>query len=278
MPYHLLLVDDDPDFRSEFVETLQDDYRVTEASRGKEALEILQKPNDVDLVLLDVMMPDVRGTTVLKRIKEMSPGLAVVIMTGYSSKDVAVEALKGDADDYIEKPIDIVRTKEIISKLLQATRARGDINMGGVEGKIERVKHFLEINYHKPVKLEDAAEAVGLSPKYLSRLFKARAGTGFNTYKLRVRMDKARELLSETAGNVDQISYGLGYQNPESFIRMFKKMTGLTPTHFRRREHRKDKARAKGGKAGVKMRKKARTRTNAPHADRRKRLKRRRRS
>lgn len=239
MPYHILLVDDDAEFRSEFAETLQDDYQITEAGDGNEALKILTKPNDIDLVILDVIMPDVRGTTVLRKIKEMAPGLAVIILTGFSSKDVAVDALKGAADDYVEKPVQVVKIRESISRLLQKTRAKGDIITGGVDGKVERVKHFLEVNYHKSVKLEDAAEAVGLSPKYLSRLFRERTGTGFNTFKLKIKMDKAKELLAKTGSSVNQVSYALGYENPESFVRMFKRITGKTPSSYRTRKRRR---------------------------------------
>jgi YesN/AraC family two-component response regulator len=239
VPYHILLVDDDSDFRSEFAETLLDDYRITQASGGHEALKILEKPNDVDLVILDVIMPDVRGTAVLRRIKQLAPDLGVIILTGFSSKDVAIEALKGAADDYVEKPVQVHKIRESIARLLQTTRARGDITTGGVDGKIERVKHFLEVNYHKSVKLEDAAKAVGLSPKYLSRLFEERTGTGFNDYKFRVKMNKAKELLEKTGSSVNQISYALGYENPESFIRMFKRVTGKTPTSYRKTRRRR---------------------------------------
>ena len=233
MPYNILLVDDDADFREEMTDYLED-YRVLQAADGRRALEILEKPNDIDLVLLDVVMPGLRGTEVLKRIKQMSPGLAVVILTGYSSKDVAIDALKASADDYIEKPADIGKTREIIERLLKKTRARGDITTGGIAGRIERVKHFLEVNYHKQPTLKDAAAEVGLSPKYLSRVFKEQVGTGFNSYRLKIKLAKAKEMLVNTQANVEQISYALGYENPESFIRMFKAHTRRTPTAVRR--------------------------------------------
>jgi two-component system response regulator YesN len=238
MPYHILIVDDDPDFRSELRDYL-DDYRFSEAATGKAALEILSKPNDIDLVLLDVMMPGLRGTEVLRRIKAADKDMPVIILTAYSSKDIAIEALKADADDYMEKPVDIGKAKHIIARLLREMRAEGDIESGGMTGKIDRVKHFLEINYHKRVTLDDAARVVCLSPKYLSRVFKEHTGMGFSEYKLKVKTSRARTELDETGRNIDQISYDLGYQNPESFIRMFKKMTSLTPTGYRTRKRQK---------------------------------------
>jgi YesN/AraC family two-component response regulator len=242
MPYHILLVDDDADFRSELRDYL-DDYRFTEAPTGNDALEILERPHDIDLVILDVMMPGLRGTEVLRRIKARDGDMPVIILTAYSSKDVAVEALKGDADDYIEKPVDIGKAKLIIDGLLSEARAEGDLEAGGMQGKIDRVKHLLSINYHKMVSLDDAAEIVCLSPKYLSRVFKERTGMGFSEYKLKVKIAEARRLLDKTKKNIDQISYDLGYQNPESFIRMFKKITGLTPTGYRMRKRKKTPSR-----------------------------------
>lgn len=242
MPYHILLVDDDADFRSELRDYL-DDYRFTEAPTGNDALEILSRPHDIDLVVLDVMMPGLRGTEVLRRIKAADGDMPVIILTAYSSKDIAVEALKGDADDYIEKPVDIGKAKHIIDGLLSETRAEGDLEAGGMEGKIERVKHLLRVNYHKMVSLDDAARVVCLSPKYLSRVFKERTGMGFSEYKLKVKIGQARKLLDKTGKNIDQISYELGYQNPESFIRMFKKITGLTPTGYRIRKQKKVRSR-----------------------------------
>jgi two-component system response regulator YesN len=238
MPYHILLVDDDEDFRDELHDYLED-YRISEAPTGNDALDLLAKPHDIDLVLLDVMMPGLRGTEVLRRIKAMDGEMPVVILTAYSSKDIAVEALKGDADDYIEKPVDIGRARQIIDALLSEKRAEGDLDTGGMEGKIDRVKHLLEINYHKRVNLEDAAKIVCLSPKYLSRVFKERTGMGFSEYKLKVKIAEAQRLLEGTRKNIDQISYDLGYQNPESFIRMFKKVTRQTPTGYRDRKSKK---------------------------------------
>lgn len=234
MPYNILLVDDDAEFREEFGECLED-YRVIPAADGREALEILRRPNEIDLVLLDVKMPGPDGTQILPLIKEMSPDLPVVILTAYSTKDTAIKALKGNADDYLEKPIDIDRTERIIRELILARGALDETFADDAEGRIERVKSFLGRNYHKKVSLEDAAELVCLSPKYLSRLFREKTGSGFSEYRLSLKIDKAKELLEESGATINQISYDLGYRNMESFIRIFKKFTGLTPTEYRRR-------------------------------------------
>lgn len=232
MPYNILLVDDDEDFRYEFRE-LFNDYKIIEASNGEKALEIIKKPNEIDLVVLDVVMPGIRGTKVLREIKKISPDLGIVILTGHSTKDTAIESLKGHADDYLEKPLNITKAKEIIDTLL---KNKGIINFDDgtdINDKIERVKQFTQKNYHKKVSLNDVADLVYLSPKYFSRIFKEKTGMGFNDYKLNIKIDNSKELLKNTNFNIDEISYKMGYENAESFIRIFKKLTNFTPTEFR---------------------------------------------
>ncbi len=232
MPYNIMLVDDDGAFREELSECLED-YRVVEAGDGKTAVDLLKRPNEIDLILLDEMMPGRRGTDVLTEIKRLAPEISVIMLTGHSSKAVAIKALKGDADDYIEKPVDVEELLKSIRVLLHGRGAAKDGYPPGTDGKIERVKEFLERNYHKRVSLEDVADLVCLSPKYLSRLFKEKTGVGFNDYRIGIKMEKAGEILRESGLTVNEISYRLGYRNMESFIRMFKKVKGLTPTEFR---------------------------------------------
>ena len=230
----VLLVDDDSVLRNEFQECFEE-YGVAQAASGEEALNILKKPNAIDLVFLDVRMSGLSGIDVLSRIRKLNPNLRVVILTGYSSKDVAIEALRGQADDYIEKPLDIEATKRIMEKFIG--RRRGEAGLDAIDAaqKIERVKEFIRRNVSKKVTLEDAAADVCLSPKYLSRIFKEHAGEGFNEYKLALKMEEAKKLLIGTGYTVEQITDRLGYQTAESFIRQFKKHTRQTPGCFRKK-------------------------------------------
>ena len=234
MAFSILLVDDDKEFREELCDFLHD-YNVIEASNGKEALDLLSGPNEIDVVILDVVMPGPSGTVVLKRIREMYPDMGVIILTGHGSKDTVIEALKGRADDYVEKPVDIHKTRGIIERIIREKMPLGDVAPGGVDAKIARVMQFVERNYEKRVSLADAAGLVALSPKYLSRLFKLRVGTGFSEYKIQVRIEKGAELLESADYTIDEISFRVGYENPESFIRLFKKIKGCTPTQYRKR-------------------------------------------
>jgi YesN/AraC family two-component response regulator len=232
MPETILLVDDDKEFREEFREFLSG-YQIREAANGREALDILHKAHDIDLMILDVNMPQLGGIEVLKEIKRTDPNVGIIILTGYSDKDTAIEALKGHADDYLEKPVDPEKMRTLIEKHLEKKHAGSDIDTSNTQGKIEKVKRFLERNCFKKAGLTEAARAVCLSPKYLSRIFKEETGESYVGYRLKIKIEKAKELLTQGGGNVSQIAYKLGYENPESLIRQFKKFTHKTPAKFR---------------------------------------------
>jgi YesN/AraC family two-component response regulator len=240
MAYNLLVVDDDPVFRHGLCECF-DEYEITEAPDGETALKILKKPNTIDLVLLDVVMPGMRGTDVLAEMKSLKPELKIVMLTSNSSKDVAITSLKNRADEYIEKPVDVDETKEIIKKLLGEKDSEGMLGTDNINEKIEKVKIFITRNYDKKVSLEEAASHTGLNPNYLSRMFEEHTGIGFSSFRTAVKVRKAQEFLKQ-GYNVNQISDKLAYANAESFIRAFKKQTGSTPAMFRDRPLIKKKA------------------------------------
>ena len=229
----ILIVDDEVSFRSELRDFLEG-FEIVEASSGEEALELLKRAHEIKVVILDVMMPRLNGIDVLAKIKETDPDLGIIILTGYSSKTVAIEALKAHADDYIEKPTDVGRIKESVERLLEL-KGSGGVDSGGMKGKIEKMTAFIERNCYKKIGLNDVAGAVYLSPKYISKIFKDKMGIGFREYKLKIKMEKAKEFLKKDSLNVGQISDKLGYENIESFTSQFKKIAGSTPTAFRKK-------------------------------------------
>lgn len=239
MAYSILIVDDDKYFVDEISDSLMD-YEITKAYNGDDALAALKKPNLIDLVILDYKMPGMTGIEALKRIKKIDPDIGIIILTGNSSLDVAISALKAHADDYIEKPINGEKLLIAIEDLLKKKeRKKNETDFFGIMGKTERVKDFIERNCFKKVGLKDAADIVCLSPKYLSRMFKEFTGEGFSEYRSRIKTKKAKELLTKTGFNVSQISDRLGYLNTESFSRLFKRTAGITATEYRARKYSK---------------------------------------
>ena len=230
MSYRILLVDDDTSFRYNFREILEEYYDVIDISSGRETIELIKRPNIIDLVMLDIKMPDIQGTQVLREIKAIDPDISVIMLTGYSQKELIVESLRGHADDFLEKPVKVELALTIIENLLDKKQQK-------IMGTIDKIKYFIQRNFQKKISLKEASDAVCLSPKYISKLFKENTGIGFNEYKLQLKMEKAKEFLDSSDLNINQISSYIGYNNVESFVRIFKQMQGCTPTEYRQKVH-----------------------------------------
>jgi two-component system, NtrC family, response regulator AtoC len=117
----ILVIDDEEAIRLFLDATLRDEgYDVQLAGSGQEAIDLLGRTVP-DLVLLDLMLPDMSGIEVLKTIREMLPHLCVVMITAYSESDSAVQAMKLDAYDYVSKPIRLEKLLQVIAKGLEET-------------------------------------------------------------------------------------------------------------------------------------------------------------
>lgn len=100
---------------------------------------------------------------------------------------------------------------------------------------VKQALEFIETNYSRNFTIEELAQSIGLGRKYLSRLFKEALGVSPQHFLLRYRMDKASELMSNGELSIGQIAYSVGYKDQLLFSRMFKKMKGLAPSHYRNR-------------------------------------------
>jgi signal transduction histidine kinase len=115
-PYTLLVVDDESTIR-ELCEKALKGYQVFQAANCHDALRVYEKEH-IDLVLTDVMMPGGTGLDLLRLIKRVDPNATVIIMTGFSEKDVILGALKDGADDFISKPLNLLQLKTAVEKSL----------------------------------------------------------------------------------------------------------------------------------------------------------------
>ncbi|MBI5407843.1 MAG: sigma-54-dependent Fis family transcriptional regulator [Nitrospirae bacterium] len=119
----ILIVDDAEAVRCSFKIMLEDKYRVLTAGDGASALNVLETSFiGVDVVFLDLKMPGMGGLETLKKIKETTKNLPVILMTAFGDSDTAIEAMKEGAFDYLIKPLDGGQLNEIIEKALASAR------------------------------------------------------------------------------------------------------------------------------------------------------------
>jgi len=127
MPNKILIVDDEP-FNLDLLEQELADlgYSSERAGDGKQALEKIDKLNP-DLVLLDYRMPEMNGIDVLREIRQRKKDLPVIMITAYGTIDVAVEAVKAGADDFVTKPFDSEHLAVVVKKALQRSELKQDV-------------------------------------------------------------------------------------------------------------------------------------------------------
>ncbi|HZR17203.1 MAG TPA: sigma-54 dependent transcriptional regulator [Verrucomicrobiae bacterium] len=118
----LLLIDDETDVQYSFQRIFDSpEIELTTASSGEEALRLLPKVKP-DLVMMDVRMGGMSGLETLRRIRQLDSKLLVILMTAYGTTQTAIEAMKLGAYDYLLKPFDVPKLKELVQNALKAAR------------------------------------------------------------------------------------------------------------------------------------------------------------
>jgi len=152
---NILVVDDDPSIRESLKEILSfEGYTCQAAADGKDALEKLKK-NSIDLMLLDLRLPRIDGLEVLKKSISLHPEIPVVMISGQGTIQLAVEATKIGAYDFLEKPLEAERTLLTIKNALEKSnlknqrdlllkQTREKYRMIGTDPKIKEVFSLID--------------------------------------------------------------------------------------------------------------------------------------
>lgn len=101
------------------------------------------------------------------------------------------------------------------------------------DSQIEKAKSFLHANYQRDISLDDVSMELDISPYYFSKLFKEETGENFIEYLTSIRIQKAKELLSDSNLSIREVCNEVGYQDPNYFSRLFKKNVGVTPSEYK---------------------------------------------
>jgi DNA-binding NtrC family response regulator len=114
----ILIVDDDKTILEGFKVLLETKkYKISTAEDGRKALEKVRN-NFYNLVLLDIKLPDMEGTDLLLEFRQLNPKMKTIIVTGYSTRENAINSLNLGADGYLEKPVTPGKLLEIVADKL----------------------------------------------------------------------------------------------------------------------------------------------------------------
>ncbi len=168
----ILIVDDELGPRESLRMILSDQYELATAACGKEAIDFLDH-NEYDLAILDIRMPDINGTELLKIIKEKAMATEVIMITAYASVDTATAALRSGAIDYLIKPFEIDVVRETVKKGIKRRDQARSINMmiddlktinKNLENEIEST--YNSINTHYKETIESLVAAIDAKDSY----------------------------------------------------------------------------------------------------------------
>ena len=245
-----LIVEDEPLMREYLwrnLDRIHNAWKATACAKdGLEAIEILRH-HAFDLVITDIRMPRCDGLELASYINDNCPGTAVVILSGHDEFEYARSALQKGVSDYLLKPLDDKALNALLDRL--ASNKKLSVDDGNEETVIqdqdsespslliERARLFIKENYTRPLALNDVAQALDVSPSYLSSVFKSDKGETYTKYILRLRMERAAKLLvSYKAGKVGDIAQEAGFTSTKYFDSAFKKYFGMTPNEYRQSE------------------------------------------
>jgi YesN/AraC family two-component response regulator len=245
---NILIVDDDAALTEGLEATLVPPHRVFSARKGIQALQILEQ-QVMNLVLLDYVLPDASGLELLRVIQRTAPTLPIILMTGFGSEDVAVESFRSGVRDYLKKPFTALELLARVERALGAdpgperrdvvSREPAEPSYLGETYRIpkkslQRAMFFVEKHLNSSVSLDDVAREAGMSKFHFCRVFKTVTGLTFRGFLARRRIARAVELLHDNDRSLTDVCLDVGFKDMSHFSRVFRKVTGELPSHFRR--------------------------------------------
>lgn len=243
----ILIVEDNEELRIFLSKNLSKEHRILAASDGKQALHILEK-HAVDLVLSDIVMPEMDGLELSKAIKqnEQFSHIPVILLSAKTNIQTKVEGLEYGADSYIEKPFSIAYLKAQINSLIENRMkilekfSKSPVIPYGTIARNKRDEAFLdklnkEIEHHlsdEQFSIEKLAASMSMSQSNLQRKIKGLSGMVPGDYIRVIKLKKAAQLLKSGEYRINEICYVVGFSSPSYFTKCFQKQFGMLPKDF----------------------------------------------
>ena len=248
--YSLLIVEDKQDLREFLKNALKDKFKkIYQAENGLVALEVI-KQQQPDIIVSDVMMPQMNGYQLCKEIKENLniSHIPVILLTARADSESQMLGYKLGADAYLPKPFEMEMLLSVIQNQMRnreyiKSRYRGNQFIlspqeatfsNADEQFMIKLNEMIDQNLSQPdLDVKFLTAQMAMSRTSLYNKVKELTGMGANDYINRRRIDKAIILLIQSDMSITEISEQVGFTYQRYFSTLFKEMKGMTPSQFR---------------------------------------------
>lgn len=247
--FKVVIAEDNKDLLSLLHKNFKDKYKVKCFENGQDAWEyILNKTPDI--VITDIMMPLMSGTELCLKIKSDINlcHIPVVMLTAKTTHEAKLEGLQMGADAYVPKPFSMEELDAQINNILSARKILKTklMDLARFEGLsvpttnqeqafIEKVLSIIEENIDKnELDVQYMADKLNISRSNLHTKIKSLMNMNTSEFINTVRINRAKELMTDSKYTLSEIAYKVGYNDAAYFTRIFKKTTGKTPGEFRK--------------------------------------------
>jgi signal transduction histidine kinase/DNA-binding response OmpR family regulator len=243
----LMVVEDNAELRSFIISSLNGDYSFCEAGDGKAAIEIALQEIP-ELIISDVMMPEMDGITMTSKLKKdiRTSHIPIILLTAKATDQAKITGLTSGADDYLVKPFN---NDELILKVRNMIESRNRVRekvriafmregptmeaISADEKLLQKVKEaILNRLSDEQLSVDSLAEEIGLSRAHFYRKVTALTGLPVNELIRSFRLERAAQLLTRQWGPVSQVAFEVGYSNPSYFSKRFKDKFGVLPSEY----------------------------------------------
>ncbi|PHV70308.1 hypothetical protein CS063_11610 [Sporanaerobium hydrogeniformans] len=242
--YQVLLVDDEPAALSMVKRAISkstQNYEVVGEAYDVEQGIRLFKELKPDVIITDMKMPKKSGIELIRYITEQEEKSTICIaLSGYSDFDYVHGAFTYGAFDYLLKPIDSQKLKDLFIRMDKTldknkkTRVKLAPTKLSSEKLVEKITDYIEQNLREDNSILTICNKFYISQPYLSKIFKQHKNCTYNDYLTSIRVQEAKKLLKRKEEfRIGEIAESLGFSDQFYFSKVFKVATGYTPREYR---------------------------------------------
>ena len=249
----ILIVEDNTELRAFLRTVLIRKYEILEAENGLQALEIARREIP-DIIITDVMMPEMNGMELAKTVKEdiKISHIPIVLLTAKTDMENKLEALQYGVDDYITKPFSSAYLEARIENLLKLRKQlqelyRSSLTSGVISPSkpnvvsqddifIQRIMTYIENNIeNSEITIDEIANHVAFGRSTFFKKLKSLTGLSPIEFLRDMRIQRAAQLIETGEYNFSEITYMVGISDPRYFSRVFKQKFGISPREYKDR-------------------------------------------